>query len=183
MRRTGNAQRYKRVDLHPGELYLAEKPTIVWTLLGSCLAVVFHNARLGISAICHAQLAEEKMHEYTCSDYCPHPCFMEAPESNRFKYVTCALRYMYEQFTRLGIISNEIHVKLFGGASMFPAHQKMKSVGEENIEVAQKMIQAFNLQLVSMNIGGTSGRTLYFYSDTGEVLLRMHKPQGEPIKP
>lgn len=166
---------YTRINLNPGELYIATEPTLVWTLLGSCVAISFYNARLRIGAICHAQVAEERHREYRCSDFCPHPCFAEAPDSNRFKYVACSIRYMYERFTQFGISGHEITVKLFGGANMFSVHQTMKSVGEENIEVARKMINDFGLRLVKESVGGKSGRTLYFYSDTGEILLKITK--------
>ena len=44
------------VYLQPGESYLARKPTIIRTILGSCVGVTFWSARLGIGALCHAQL-------------------------------------------------------------------------------------------------------------------------------
>jgi len=90
---------------------------------------------------------------------------------------------MYESFTQLGISKSEIAVKIFGGANMFSVHQTMKSVGEENIEIARKMIEDFGLRLVSENVGGKAGRTLYFYSDTGEVLLKINKPRRLSVLP
>src|ERR1700691_3645113 len=44
------------VYLQPGESYLAREPTIIRTILGSCVGVAFWNDRLGIGALCHAQL-------------------------------------------------------------------------------------------------------------------------------
>jgi chemotaxis protein CheD len=178
-----NAPQYKKVDLLPGKLCIAEEPTVIWTLLGSCLSIVFHNQRLGVGAMCHAQLAEEWRQGDRCSDRCPNPCFTNVPNADRFKYVSCSLRYMYDQFTQRGITPDEITVKLFGGATVLPLSHSLKSIGDENIEVAQKMIREFNLRLFSKHVGGTAGRTLYFYSDTGEVLLRMHKSRSAGILP
>jgi len=36
------------VYLQPGEMFLAHEPTIIRTLLGSCVGVTFWSARLGI---------------------------------------------------------------------------------------------------------------------------------------
>ena len=44
------------LDLQPGELYLARKPAILRTILGSCVGVTFWSARLGAGALCHGVL-------------------------------------------------------------------------------------------------------------------------------
>jgi chemotaxis protein CheD len=166
-----------RINLNPGDLYIAEKPAVVWTVLGSCIAIIFYNARLKIGAISHAQLAEERLRDSRCSDFCPHPCYAAAPDTNRFKYATCSFRYMYEYFMHIGSEKQDIAVKLFGGANMFPIHQQTKGVGAENIEVVRKMIDTYGMRLASEHIGGTAGRTLYFYTDSGEVWLKQHTPR------
>ncbi len=45
----------------------------------------------------------------------------------------------------------------------------------QNLKIAHKMLKCFDLTISSKNIGGEIGRTLYFYSDTGEVLLKENK--------
>ena len=42
------------VYLHPGESYLARKPAIIRTILGSCVGVTFWSGRIGAGALCHA---------------------------------------------------------------------------------------------------------------------------------
>lgn len=174
---------YPLIDLQPGNVHIAKEPTVVWTVLGSCVAIVFYNERLKIGAICHAQLAEKNHRDGVCSDCCPEPCYASVRDSNCFKYVACSLRYMCEQFAALDIPKHEITVKLFGGSNMFHYFSILKPIGDENIEVARKMIQQYGLQLAGENVGGTTGRTLYFYSDTGEVLLKVHKPNLFALTP
>ena len=158
---------------------MADKPTEVWTLLGSCLAIIFYNPRLRLGAIAHAQLPEKGMYEGPgspkCSDYCPNPCYYETPDSNPYKYVSCSIRAMIDVFEQRGSLSHEIDVKLFGGASILPLMHPVKSIGQQNIEIAYKLIERRQLRLVSQQVGGTSGRTLYLYSDTGEVLVKPHR--------
>ena len=170
-----NSGKYIKVNLQAGELYIAEKPTKIWTVLGSCLAVIFHNARLGIGAIAHAQLPEEFIREQKYRNSCPNQCFNELVSSNHFKFVACSIRYMITCFKQHGITTNEIDVKLFGGASILPLTYLVKSIGEQNVEVAYKIMKNHHLQLANEHVGGKLGRTIYFYSDTGEVLLKLHK--------
>jgi chemotaxis protein CheD len=178
IRRAGE---YENVYLYPGELYIAERPTIVWTLLGSCIAVVLYHERLHLGAICHAQLPEERFRDGTCRAPCDHPCYKKdgAPDSSRFKYATCSIRYMYDQFVARGIPSNEITVKLFGGASVLEGVTDTINVGDENVRIARQVLHEYQLKLVRKDVGGRKGRTLYFYSDTGEVFMKKHRSNEE----
>lgn len=47
---------FPQVYLKPGELYIAQEPTIILTILGSCIGATFWNRRLGVGALCHAML-------------------------------------------------------------------------------------------------------------------------------
>ncbi len=170
------AEVYKQVYLYPGELCVAQEPTVVWTLLGSCVAIVFYNTRLRLGAICHAQLPEENYRDGLCSNGCAHPCYTEAPDFERFKYVTCSIRYMFDQFSERGIKPDEIIVKLFGGSNVLQVSDQKETVGDKNLEAARKVIQEYDLNIVRESTGGTRGRTLYFYTDTGEVLMKLHRP-------
>ncbi len=44
------------IHLKAGEIYIAEKPTLVATVLGSCISVTMFNNRFKIGAICHGAL-------------------------------------------------------------------------------------------------------------------------------
>ncbi|NJO90630.1 MAG: hypothetical protein HC831_17975 [Chloroflexia bacterium] len=77
-----------------GELKIIRKADeVVWTILGSCISVVFH-VRSDLALICHAQYPAPRLYRDKCSDSCPRPCFTELNEAEKFKYVTCSLEYM-----------------------------------------------------------------------------------------
>ena len=44
------------IYLSPGEMVLAREPTILATILGSCIGITFWCARLGVGALCHSIL-------------------------------------------------------------------------------------------------------------------------------
>lgn len=79
------------VHLKAGEMHCTDRPTLVVTVLGSCLSVILYNRRLGIGGICHA-LLPSCGNQKTCSGDC-----ME-----KFRYVDCAIRQMVKIFDRFG---------------------------------------------------------------------------------
>lgn len=168
----------KKIHLNIGEVHITQKPSIVWTILGSCIALVFFNRRLQTGGICHAQLPERKRHYEGCDKTCPVRCSHKKPNFERFKYVTCAAQYMLEQFYSYGIRKNEIEVKLFGGANVFQAKDIGKTVGAQNLKTAMDFIQHHNLNLTNKHTGGNTGVTIYFHTHTGKVFLRRHLKTG-----
>jgi len=48
-------------------------------------------------------------------------------------------------------------------------------VGEQNIDQAHKILDQLGLRITKTDIGGTSGRKLFFSMKTGDVYLRKLK--------
>jgi chemotaxis protein CheD len=165
---------YSLKFLLPGELIIAREPTNIWTVLGSCVSVILFNPRKKISAVCHAQLSENS-YGGRCRDVCPHPCKI-TPLENDFKYVSCSVNYMVEEFSKFGIRNNEIEAAIYGGASMMKKSvSPFYKIGEENVKTAHKMIDQYKLKLMRKDTGGFSGRTLRHYSDSGLTEIKSHK--------
>lgn len=157
--------------LKAGEIIFSKKPMVIGTVLGSCLSITMHCARLGISAICHAHMPR-----------CPGKGLCRDC-ADRAKYVDCSVRFMVERFARLGVASEEIEVKYFGGSDMFMARQKaaaLISIGKENIKTAEGIIIKERLKVAARDVGGNRGRKIFFYAHTGEVLLKRLQPGAIP---
>ena len=150
------------VYLKPGEIYIAERPTMVSTVLGSCVSVIMFSRRFRVGAISHGMLP-------LCRSI--NACAGQCREG--FKYVDCSIRHMMERLNIYGIRSGEIEVKLFGGADIFGVRDvgSSVSVGGLNIKTALEIIRTSGLNMVASDVGGHSGRKIYFYTHTGEVLL------------
>lgn len=150
------------IYLLPGELSIVERPTVISTVLGSCVSVTLFHRRQGFGAMCHAMLP-----------------FARGPQD--FKFVDSSISHMLATFDRRGIPRCELEVKLFGGADMFetsdPGGHSL-SVGRQNIAAATQILAAEGLQLLASQVGGRQGRKLHFRAHTGEVLLkRLQAPQ------
>jgi chemotaxis protein CheD len=158
--------------LMPGELIIAKTPSVVWTVLGSCVSVILYHKKTGIGAICHAQLPGT-IKEGHCFDNCPEKCLMDTSSRNQSKYVTCAVKYMLGEIKKLNIKLDELDIRVFGGADVIPSNNKM-SIGKLNVETAFKILQDEGLSVTQAETGGSSGRNILFISATGEVLTETH---------
>lgn len=164
------------IALKPGELYICLEPTLVHTLLGSCITVTMYSARLRIGGITHAMLPHIGGQRDGCDKNCPVACNDANPMNDAFRYVDSSIGYLLERFGAYGVKEGELEIKVFGGADMFDA-KGMVTVGMQNIEEALKVISAKRLRLLVDDTGGREGRRLYFYTHTGEVLVRRIKTE------
>jgi chemotaxis protein CheD len=148
------------VYLHPGESYLARKPAIIRTILGSCVGVTFWDARLGIGALSHSQLPK-----------CPE--IESANRATDHRYVDFAIRDLARQFDELGALRSDVQVKLFGGADVLAVNEASRpTVGRLNCETAVEVLREEGFQVLASSLGGTVGLHIRFDTRTGEVRLR-----------
>lgn len=148
--------------LKPAEMHMADSPSIVKTVLGSCVSITMFNHRLKVGAICHGMLP-----------HCREKAVCKGRCAECFKYVDCSIRHMLEQFRSLGISHREIEVKLFGGADMFATGDgERETVGAHNTRTALSIIEMEHLNLSKSDTGGGRGRKIFFYTHTGEIFLK-----------
>ncbi len=150
------------INLRPGELIITDQPTIVTTLLGSCISICLYHPRKKIGGMCHCLLPARMDHQ---SDKSP------------YSFVNDTISHMLEVMEQdYRIPCREIKVKLFGGANVLQTKPTFagsgKSVGLQNIEAARAVIERYGLEITSQKVGGDNGYKLFFNTQTGEVFLR-----------
>jgi len=143
------------IYLHPGQMCFCEQPSLVETVLGSCVAVTMWNARLRIGCICHAVLPRNR-----------------GSGEDPLKYVDSSIEEMLQILERNSSRRQDLVVKLFGGASMRRPVPNHKSVGSQNVETALELLRNQGFTVRTSDTGGTSGRKVLFYSETGEVFVK-----------
>jgi len=151
------------VYLHPGEVYLARKPTVIRTILGSCVGVTFWSARFTAGALCHALLPK-----------CPSKAEFGKGVPDGHRFVDFSIRDLARRFDRIGASRGEIEVKVFGGADVLPVSPRpaRPTVGRQNCEVAIEVLQEEGFNVAASSVGGHYGRSIRFYTGTGEVRVR-----------
>lgn len=152
-----------RVYLRIGEIHISKEPTVITTVLGSCISVTMFSSRSAIGGMCHGFLPQ-------CQDF--GKCDKEFSEC--LKFVDCSIWRMVDRFRRYGIMPRDIETRMFGGASFSEKKNdtgRYLSVGDKNIESARQVVVDMGLNLVAADVGGASGRRVVFYTHTGDVFL------------
>ena len=70
--------------------------------------------------------------------------------------------------------------KLAGGAMMFAFQNKsdLVRVGERNVEASKQILQSMQIPVIAEDTGETYGRTVIFYPETGDYVIRaVGKPE------
>jgi chemotaxis protein CheD len=145
------------VYLHPGELFFAREPTVIRTILGSCVGATFWSSKLGIGALFHAQLPKSPT---------------AAPGG---RYVDSSIREIARQFDKNHVQRSEVEVKVFGGADVLRGitdHILRPTVGSLNCDAALEFLSKEGFIVVASSLRGTRGRKIQFHTGTGEVLVR-----------
>lgn len=154
-----------RVFLHTGDAYIGVKPTIVSTVLGSCVSISMHSKRARQGVICHAFLpyrAESKKEKGPSIQIC--------------RYVDTAVDHLLECMLRLGVKKNEIEVKLFGGATGLTTTQvrppSALGIGNKNVAAALDCLSDKGLYPSRMDVGGNVGRKILFATHSGDIWMK-----------
>jgi chemotaxis protein CheD len=155
------------VYLQPGEMFLAREPTMIRTLLGSCVAVSFWSRRIGIGALCHAMLPR-----------CPEGCALGVSPEVGYRYVDFSIRDIARMFDRLGANRSEVQIKLFGGADVLlvgAVNAARATVGSMNCETALEVLRTEGFQIAASSLRGKTGLNIHFHTGNGEIRLRRMK--------
>jgi chemotaxis protein CheD len=155
------------VYLQPGEMFLAREPTIIRTLLGSCVGVTFWSERLGIGALCHAMLPR-----------CPDGCSLGVSPEVGYRYVDFCIRDLARKFDGLGAHRSEVQVKVFGGADVLLGESETlhrPTVGSLNCDSALDVLNAEGFPVMASSMRGKSGLNIRFNTGNGEIQLRRLK--------
>lgn len=149
---------FECIYLKPGEMYYADEPLVINTVLGSCVSITMYVRRLQAGIMCHCMLPASNDGIKLSEEY--------------MKYVDCALTVMQQKMQNIGADRKETEVKLFGGSDMFSSGDPSNTIGTKNINAALEILKDMNYVLMAQDTGGPFTRKLYFSIDTGTVYLR-----------
>ncbi|MBL9166631.1 MAG: chemotaxis protein CheD [Verrucomicrobiales bacterium] len=160
------ASKLPQLHLKPGELILCREPSMIVTVLGSCVSVTMFHPRSHLAGICHAMLPDGRPGAAGDQEACP------------YRYVSEVVPRMCDHFRQAGLRPEEIEVKLFGGGnviSMSEVPSRERWIGNANVRRARELLKQAGFTIHASNVGGTDGRKILFNTATGEV---MHKHLG-----
>ena len=143
-----------------GEWVVAAAPArIVAIGLGSCVAIVLHDAKARVGGLAHVLLPAPG----TGRD-------AECPGKFPSSAVPCVLEAMRAQGA-----NGTITARLVGGASLFGAilaREGAGGIGERNVAASRTVLTAARVRVIGELVGGEVGRSVYFDVGTGKVHVR-----------
>lgn len=146
----------ERIFLLPGEICVSEKPVLMATLLGSCVAVCLYNRSNGNAGMNHyLRNSTQSLNE---------PCG---------KYGDTSTNYLIKSLLAKDAAVGHYEAKIFGGGSVTGNLGLVGAgIGHDNIDVARKILKEFQIPIVEEDVGGNNGRKVYFNTSSFMVHVR-----------
>ena len=129
--------------------------------LGSCVAIVLHDAQAQVGGLAHILLPNESM---------------SRDKANRAKFASTAVTLLIEEMAKLGA-RGPMAAKIVGGASMFSQLLAGSAInmGERNVEATRRALEGARLPLLAHDTGGDHGRSVFLNVASGRVLVKSLK--------
>lgn len=144
----------KRVFLLPGEYCVTKSPTLISTLLGSCVSVSLYNKKLKLGGMNHYMLQKSP-----------------DPASNSPKYGDYSNEMMIKFMKKVDPNPANIEAMLFGGGHVVGHLHSGNGIANGNIQIAREILKKYNIRIVKEDIGGNNGRKLYYQSWDNQIKI------------
>ena len=143
------------VYLFPGQLFTSSEASLVTTILGSCVAVCLWDPQVALGGINHYLLPADPLRS-----------------TSDLRYGNNAVEALIQEMVGRGASKHRMVAKIAGGASVIEGLSGKRSIGEQNIAVAQKVLQQHGISVTSEHTGGKRGRKLLFYTGNGAAFSK-----------
>lgn len=142
------------------DLNICKSPDGITTLgLGSCVGVAIRDPSTKIGGLLHAMLPDSTVIRNNVV---------------AAKFVDSGIEELVNKMVKAGANRNRLEAKLAGGSQMFAFQRNsdLVKVGQRNAEAARKKLKEMRIKLLSEDTGSTYGRTVIFYPETGEYVIK-----------
>lgn len=149
------------------DLKLCISPDAVTTLgLGSCVGIAIRDPMTKIGGLAHIMLPDSTQIRNN---------------SNIPKFADTGIEELVRQMVAKGAKQSRMVAKIAGGAQMFAFQNKseMIRIGDRNVEATKKKLAELNIPILAEDTGDCYGRTVIFYPETGEFVI---KAVGKDLK-
>ncbi len=128
--------------------------------LGSCVGIALYDQQTKVGGLAHILLNDSSKFNRPSNN-----------SVNPAKFADTAVPHLIEQMIAAGAKKNHIRARLAGGASLFNFQNDSGNVGKKNIEAVRSVLKQENIKIDSEEVGGSCGRTMRFFVDTGKVTI------------
>lgn len=151
------------VRIKMADLNVTDSPNVLITSgLGSCIGVVLYDDQKRIGGMAHVMLPDSSSMRN---------------QQNLAKYADTAMALLLDELLKRGAVQRRLWAKMAGGSQMFSfdSENELMRIGARNTEAVKKKLKEFGIPLVGEDTGGSHGRTLEFYTDSGIAVIKSVK--------
>lgn len=127
--------------------------------LGSCVGICLYDAARKIGGLGHILLPN-------------YPA--DNPNERLHRYADTCLPAMVSEMEHMGCLRSRMTAKIAGGAKMFNVADDngFGNIGRRNVEAVKATLQKLQVRIIAEDTGLNYGRTVYFYTESGEVVVK-----------
>ena len=127
--------------------------------LGSCVGIAIVDPVTKIGGLAHVMLPDSTAIR---------------ENSNIAKFADTGITELVRQMVAKGAVKSRMVAKIAGGAQMFSFNNNsdLLRVGDRNAEASRKKLEELGIPLLSSDTGDSYGRTVIFYPETGDFVIR-----------
>ncbi|MEX2493406.1 MAG: hypothetical protein WD425_16765 [Nitrospirales bacterium] len=148
---------YEVAVILPGEYFVSEEPKVVYTVLGSCISVCLRDPFVNVGGMNHFMLAAPSNNE-------GHDNWADSG-----RYGSFAMEMLINEILNRGGKKNRLEAKVFGGGKIYDG---TIDIGAKNAAWALDYLEREGVPLLKANVGDVCPRKVYFFTDSGKVLLK-----------
>ena len=149
------------VKILPGEYYVTTGDKLIVTVLGSCVAVCLRDKLTRFGGMNHFLLPSDNTNDTGLLG-----------ESAR--YGVYAMEILINHLLKVGANRNRFEAKVFGGGNVLRG-LTLNNVGQRNAEFVLNYLENENIPVVAQDLLDEFPRKVYFFPDTGKVMVRKLK--------
>ena len=138
--------------LNPGYIYISVEPSIISTVLGSCVAVCIYDKKRKRGGMNRFQFP-----------------FIGDRRNATAEYGNAATIALIRMFMEDGSKKKHLEAQILGGA--YNPDISQQDIGRDNIKIARRILIKEGINVTSEDIGGGKGRKVVFNTNTNELAV------------
>jgi chemotaxis protein CheD len=148
---------YEVAVILPGEYFVSQEPKVVYTVLGSCISVCLRDPLAGVGGMNHFMLSA------------PTSVGGQDSWTESGRYGSFAMEMLINEILKRGGRKDRLEAKVFGGGKIYDGEM---DIGATNAAWALDYLERESVPLLKANVGDVCPRKVYFFTDSGKVLLK-----------
>jgi chemotaxis protein CheD len=140
------------VRIYTGDVATSTTPTVLHTLLGSCVTVCLYDPILRAGGMNHILLVGTRQNRLGT------------------RFGIHAMELLINELMKQGGERRRFIAKAFGGACVMPG-LRSSPIGEDNARFVRMFLEREKIPLVAQRMGGSQAVHVYFSTDTGKAIV------------